>query len=104
MLAWYLLLHNQFSEALRLSEAAVTEAPSSSGAQLVLGRSLTDTGDAKTGLGHLQTALKLDPDNIEVHLALVHVYSELGSKRAAQQERMQVLQMTQNEAGTVARP
>jgi Flp pilus assembly protein TadD len=102
MLAWYLLLRNQFAEALPLAEHAANVSPNSPSAQLVLGRALVDTGDLNGGLEHLQTALTLDPSNIEVHLALVHAYSLAGRKADAARERLQSLEMTKSEGTSLA--
>jgi Tfp pilus assembly protein PilF len=54
-------------------------------------------------LEHLDAALKLDPDNIEIHLAMVRAYSKSGRKEDAKRERLLSLNMTKNEA-PVARP
>jgi tetratricopeptide (TPR) repeat protein len=103
MLAWSLLLRNSFAEALPYAEKAAATAPDSSTAQLVLGRALVGTGAVSEGLRHLEAALKLDPENIEIHVALVGVYSRLGRKEDARRERLLCLERTKNEA-PFARP
>jgi tetratricopeptide (TPR) repeat protein len=103
MLAWGLLLRNDYSGALPYAEKAVAEAPTSPSAQLAIGRALVETGDLDSGLEHLDAALKLDPDNIEIHLAMVRAYSKSGRKEDAKRERLLSLNMTKNEA-PVARP
>jgi tetratricopeptide (TPR) repeat protein len=101
MLAWYFLLRNDAYQALPYAEAAVTEVPTAPSAQLVLGRSLVETGDLNDGIQHLDTALKLD---LEIHLALVKGYSESGRKEDAMRERLQCIALTKGEAGAIARP
>lgn len=103
MLAWGLLLRNDYSGALPYAEKAIAEAPASPSAQLAIGRALIETGDLNGGLEHLDAALKLDPDNIEIHLAMVRAYSKAGRKEEARRERLLSLDMTKNEA-PVARP
>jgi tetratricopeptide (TPR) repeat protein len=104
MVAWDFILRNDSSEALPYAEKAETEVPTSPSAQLVLGRSLVETGDMNDGMKHLDTALKLDPGNLEIHLALVKCYSESGRKEDAQRERLLCLEMARAEATTVANP
>jgi tetratricopeptide (TPR) repeat protein len=104
MLAWGLLLQEDPSQALPYAKEAEAASPALPSAQLVLGRSLVGTGDLDGGLQHLSTALKLDPDNIEVHLALVHAYSKAGRTEDARRERLQCLNMTKSEAPAVVHP
>jgi Flp pilus assembly protein TadD len=73
-------------------------------AQLVLGRSLVGTGDVKSGLAHLEAALRIEPNNLETHLALAHAYAKAGRDKDARRERMECLQRTSGEAQPVARP
>ena len=104
MVAWDFILRNDPSEALPYAEKAATEVPTSPSAQLVLGRSLVETGEVNGGMKHLDAALKLDPDNLEIHLALVKGYSESGRKEDARRERLLCLDMAKGEATTVANP
>lgn len=104
MVAWDFILRNDPSAALPYAEKAATGSPTSPSAQLVLGRALVDTGDVNEGTKHLDTALHLDPDNIEIHLALVKAYSKSGRKEDARRERLQCLDMSKGEATTVAHP
>src|SRR5450631_584419 len=104
MLAWYFILRNDASEALPYAQKAAAEAPESPSAQLVLGRSLVETGDVKQGMAHLETALKLDPSNLEIHLALVKGYSESGRKEDATRERLLCIEMTKGQASAPANP
>jgi len=104
MLAWDLVLQDDFSQALSFAQKAAAESPESPGAQLVLGRSLVETGNIAEGLNHLETALKLDPQNLEVHLALVKGYSESGRKDDALRERRLCLEMTKGAAAATVHP
>jgi predicted Zn-dependent protease len=101
LLTWTLLLHGDFSTALPYAEKAAEINPILFMAQLVLGRSLVGTGDLKAGVEHLQSALRMQPDNLEIHLALVNAYSKAGRKDEARRERLLSLQISQQEA-TVA--
>jgi predicted Zn-dependent protease len=104
MLAWDLLLRNDPAGALPYAEKAAAAVPASPSAQLVLGRSLVETGRVNDGMGHLDTALQLDPRNVEVHFALVRGYSELGRKEDAQRERLRCIEMTKSESTAVVHP
>lgn len=104
LLAWAALMRNRPAEALPYARRAVAEEPVLSGAQLVLGRSLAETGDWDGGIRHLEKALQLEPDNLEIHLALARAYSGSGRKADARRERLQCLQLTRNEAAPVAHP
>jgi predicted Zn-dependent protease len=94
MLAWTFLMQNNASGALPYARRAAAEEPSRASTQLVLGRSLSETGELNLGIEHLENALQLEPENLEVHLALVRAYSGSGRKEAARRERLQCLQMT----------
>lgn len=94
MLAWAFGLEGDFTAALPDAQAAVKEDPSLPMAQLVMGRDLIETGDVNSGLSHLEAALKTEPQNLEVHLALVKAYSKLGRKDDARRERLLCLSLT----------
>lgn len=91
--SWILLLKDKPSEALPYAKHGVDAAPNVSTAQMVLGRSMLETGDPKGGLEHLEKALQLEPNNLETHIALVKAYSSLGRKEDAKRERLQCLQL-----------
>jgi tetratricopeptide (TPR) repeat protein len=91
--AWILLLKEKPAEALLYAKHGVEAAPNVSTAQMVLGRSLLETGDTKGGLEHLEKALQLEPNNLETHIALVKAYSMSGRKEDAKRERLQCLQL-----------
>jgi tetratricopeptide (TPR) repeat protein len=104
MVAWDLLLRNEPAEAMPFAEKAAAAGPASPSAQLVLGRALVETGRVNDGMGHLDRALQLDPENVEVHFALVRGYSELGRKEDAQRERLRCIEMTKSESSAVVHP
>jgi tetratricopeptide (TPR) repeat protein len=104
MLAWYFILRSDASEALPYAQKAAAEAPDSPSAQLVLGRSLVETGNVDQGMTHLQAGLKLDPSNLEIHLALVKGYSESGRKDDATRERLLCIELTKGMASAPASP
>lgn len=97
MLAWIPLMQNDGAQALPYARKAVADDPSLPSAHLVLGRALTETGDAKDGVEHLEKAVQWQPDNLEVHLALAKAYSKEGRKEDARRERLLCLEMTKNE-------
>jgi tetratricopeptide (TPR) repeat protein len=97
MLAWIPLLQNDGSAALPYARKAVAQDPTLPSAQLVLGRALSETGDAKAALEHLEKTVQLQPDNLEVHLALAKAYSQSGLKEDSRRERLLCLEMTKPE-------
>ena len=103
MLAWFYLMRSNPSEAEPYAQRAVKEDPQLPLAQLVLGRSLVETGDAKNGIERLQKALQFEPANIEIHLALVRGYSEAGLKEDARRERQFCLEATKDKVNQFAR-
>lgn len=104
MLAWIPLLTNDGSDALPYARTAVAEDPALPSAQLVLGRALTETGDIKGGIEHLERTAQLQPDNLEVHLALANAYSKSGRKEDARRERLLCLEMTKNDTAPATHP
>jgi predicted Zn-dependent protease len=97
MLAWIPLMQNDGSEALPHARKAVADDPALPSAQFVLGRALSETGDTKDGIAHLEATMQLQPDNLEVHIALAKAYSKAGRKEDARRERLLCLEMTRNE-------
>jgi tetratricopeptide (TPR) repeat protein len=104
MAAWALLMQTRPAEALPLAQKASNQQPSLPAAQLVLGRSLMDSGDVHGGIEHLEQALKMDPDNLEIHIALAKAYSKSGRPEDARRERILCLHLTQSGATQVASP
>ena len=97
MLAWIPLMQNDGATALPYARKAVVDDPALPSAQLVLGRALTETDDARDGVEHLEKAMQSQPDNLEIHLALAKAYSNAGRKEDARRERLLCLEMTKNE-------
>ena len=95
MLAWSLLMENNPSEALSEAKKAAEEAPTLPMAQLSLGRALLETGDVPQATHVLETALALDTQNLEIHIALARAYSESGRDDDARRERRASLDLTQ---------
>ena len=104
MLAWIPLMQNDGSEALPHARKAAAEDPALPSAQLVLGRALAETGDTKAGIEHLEKTMLLQPDNLEVHLALAKAYSKAGRKEDARRERLLCIEMTKNETTPATHP
>lgn len=104
MLSWSLLMRNRPDEALPYAKQVAEQKPDLAAAQLVLGRSLLDTGDVSAGIEHLEQGQKLEPANLEIHIALAKAYSKSGRNDDARRERTLCLQMTQNSATRLANP
>jgi len=100
MAAWALLMRNGAIDALSYAQNAVAKDADLPSAQLVLGRSLLETGDVNGGMQHLEKALKLEPDNIETHLALAKAYSKSGRKEDARRERVLCLRLSRGNDST----
>lgn len=104
MTAWALFMRNRATEALPYAQKAVAEKAGFSAAELVLGRCLVETGDLTGGIQHLEAALKIQPDDLEVHIALAKAYSKSGRKEDARHERILCMQLTQDRASQIVNP
>ena len=104
MMAWFWLMQNHPAAALPYAHQAVQAQAGLASAQLVLGRSLSDTGDVGAGLEHLKLALQLDPDNLEVHIALAGAYSQAGQMEDARREHAWCLEATKDGRNRLALP
>jgi tetratricopeptide (TPR) repeat protein len=93
ILAFTLMLQGRYSDAVPQAERALTEAPGMEIAELALGRSLGETGDTKRGVDVIEQVLRLDPNNMEAHIALVAIYSREGKREDARRERMVCLEL-----------
>jgi tetratricopeptide (TPR) repeat protein len=93
MLAWAAGMEGDFADALPNAKLAATEDPSLPLGQLVLGKALVETGDASGGVIHLETLLRMEPSNLEGHLAIAKAYSNLGRADDARRERLLCLQL-----------
>ena len=97
-LSWALLMQNRGEEALPYAKRIVAEKPELGAAQLLVGRALADTGNIAAGIEHLERGIKLEPDNLELHIALAEAYSKSGRNEEARRERALCVQMTRNGA------
>ena len=104
MFAWSLLMQNRPDEALPYARRIAQEEPERAVSQLILGRALLGTGNVAAGIEHLQHGIKLQPDNLEIHIALAKAYSKSGRDDDARRERALCLQMTPNGATRLAQP
>jgi len=104
MMAWALLMRREAESAMPHAMKAATMAPRVGGAQLVLGRALAETGNMKEGIGHLSEALRLEPENLEIHIALAEAYSRAGDRSRSQRERRICLEMTKQGGNRIALP
>jgi tetratricopeptide (TPR) repeat protein len=104
MLAWSLLMEHRSDDALPYAKSIAQEDPERAASQLILGRALLDTGNIASGIEHLERGLKVQPDNLEIHIALAKAYSKSGRDEDARRERRLCLQMTQNGATGFAHP
>ena len=68
------------------------------------GRSLTETGDTHGAIEHLEKTAQIQPENLEVHLALAKAYSKSGRKEDARRERLLCLEMTKNDPTPAIHP
>jgi tetratricopeptide (TPR) repeat protein len=97
MLAWALLNRGEYAMARPYAEKAARNEPRYPLAQYVLGRSMAETGDAEGGIQHLELAGKLDPENLENHLALAAAYPKAHRYQDARRERQRSLELTRLE-------
>jgi len=104
MLAWSLLLQHRPDEALPYAKRIAQEEPERAASQLILGRALLDTGNVAGGIERLERGLKLQPENLELHMALAKAYSKSGRDEDARRERKLCLQMSQNGTAGFANP
>jgi Flp pilus assembly protein TadD len=65
---------------------------------------LAETGTLPEGIGRLESALKMEPTNLEIHIALAKAYSRAGRDSDARRERVSCLELTKGGATRVAQP
>ena len=104
MLAWSLLMDGRADAALPYAKRLAQAEPELAAAHLILGRALVDTGDATAGIEHLEHALKIDPNNLETHMALAKAYSKSGRDDESRRERALCLQLSRRVATQLAQP
>jgi len=98
MLACLLLNHGDPAAALPFAQKAAEEAPRLSVAQYAFGRALAETGDVSNGAKHLETAVQLDPANLDDHIALASAYSKAGRTMDARAERSRTMALSRGTA------
>lgn len=86
MLALVMISAGSESPALPYAKRAAAAGPSVAVAQYVYGLLLAHAGDAR-GIPYLEAAAKLDPTNVEYHIALASAYSRFGRYQDAVKER-----------------
>jgi len=104
MLAWAAGMEGDFASSLPNAKLAATEDPSLPLGQLVLGKALVETGDASGGALHLEALLRMEPSNLEGHLAIAKAYANLGRADEARRERLICLQLAGLGAAPNANP
>jgi Flp pilus assembly protein TadD len=93
MVAWALLNQGDPVSALPWARQAVQGAPELMRAQYVLGRALAETSDVAGGIEHLETAERMDPADLETHLALESAYARAGRTSDARRERSRSIEL-----------
>jgi tetratricopeptide (TPR) repeat protein len=104
MVAWALLMRHDADGALPYAAKAAAKAPHRGATQLVLGRALAETGKLKDGIEHLSVALRVEPGNLEIHVALAEAYSRAGDRIRSHRERRICLQLTKDRRNRIALP
>jgi tetratricopeptide (TPR) repeat protein len=74
--------------ALPLARQAVEDGETTPMAHFVYGVLLTRKGELPKGIEQLERAQKLDPNNLEYHIALANAYSKFGRNEDARRERL----------------
>lgn len=95
MLALVLFHDGQAAEAAAYAKKALEDQPESALAHFVYGATLDDTHQT---IVHLEAAEKLDPSNIEYHVALAKAYSKTGRNGDARRERIAALDLAKASA------
>ena len=103
MVALEFVQHEDLNGALPYARKAVAHAPAPPLAHYVYGLILTRTGDARSGVEQLEQAAKLDPANLEYHIALATGYSKLGRAADSLRERQLTVAMAREGEASAAR-
>jgi tetratricopeptide (TPR) repeat protein len=88
MISLLLIRAGKDDVALPLARQAVENGESTPMAHFVYGVLLTRKGELQQGIEELERAQKLDPNNLEYHIALANAYSKLGRNEEARRERL----------------
>ena len=103
MVALEYIQHDDLNGALPYARKATANTPAPPMAHYVYGLVLTRTGDLSNGAEHLAQAAKLDPANLEYHMALAGAYSKLGRASDALRERQKSIAMAREEEVNASR-
>lgn len=98
MIALAFLRHDDPASGFPYAKRAAQDGPSTPMAQYIYGLLLSRQGDVYEALGPLETAARLDPANIEYHMALATAYSRAGRSAAARSERLRTLTLAQEDS------
>ncbi len=93
MLAILLLKSGQSGDAASVARKAAEDQPASPLAQFAYGLTLADPRQA---VEHLEIAERLDPSNLECHVALAGAYSKAGRYDDARRERKVAIQLARD--------
>jgi tetratricopeptide (TPR) repeat protein len=93
MLAILILKSGQSGDAVSLARKAAEDQPASALAQFAYGLTLADPRQAAE---HLEIAERLDPSNLECHVALAGAYSKTGRYDDARRERKAAIQLARD--------
>ena len=88
MLAFTLMIDGRYVEARAAAEQALAEEPEMAMAQIALGRALGETGEYARGEEMLKKVRTKDPQNPEVRMGLISIYSHTGRTEEARRERL----------------
>ena len=88
MLAFTLMIAGRYVEARTAAEQALADEPRMPMAQIALGRALGETGEYARGEEMLKKLLAEDPQNTEVRMGLISIYSHMGRTEEARRERL----------------
>lgn len=98
MIALLYVRHEDDASAFPFAEKAAHDGPSTPLAQYIYGLLLGKRGDAANAIEPLKTAVKLDPANVEYHMALATAYSRAGRAADARKERVETLALAQKDS------
>ena len=87
---------NRFDDAMKACRRVLKSSPEHFGSNLLLGRSLAETGDAQGALPYLETAVKIHPNRPRPHELLAEAYSMLGRGEDAKREQAEADRLKAN--------
>ncbi len=102
MIALGFIQHDDLSGALPYARKSVANPSAPPLGHYVYGLIKTRQGDPKEGVDHLEQAAKLDPANLEYHMALAGAYSKLGRAEESRRERQRSIAMAREDEANVS--